>query len=104
MEAVWEKVKSVIKNRIPAHSFEMWIEPLDLEKCENGRWVIACPNFFSKKRVSDLYGNLISAELSTAIGNSCKLDFVVGAKRKPGLAKEQMPDQGVLLLKNRRWR
>ena len=98
MEAVWEKVKSVIKNRIPAHSFEMWIEPLDLEKCENGRWVIACPNFFSKKRVSDLYGNLISAELSTAIGNSCKLDFVVGAKRKPGLAKEQMPDHQLPLL------
>ena len=98
MEAVWEKVKSVIKNRIPAHSFEMWIEPLDLEKCENGRWVIAPPNFFPKKRVSDLYGNLISAELSTAIGNSCKLDFVVGAKRKPGLAKEQMPDHQLPLL------
>ena len=98
MEAVWEKVKSAIKNRIPTHSFEMWIEPLDLEKCENGRWVIACPNFFSKKRVSDLYGNLISAELSTAIGNSCKLDFVVGAKRKPGLAKEQMPDHQLPLL------
>ena len=98
MEAVWEKVKSAIKNRIPTHSFEMWIEPLDLEKCENGRWVIACPNFFSKKRVSDLYGNLISAELSTAIGNSCNLDFVVGAKRKPGLAKEQMSDHQLPLL------
>ncbi|MGD2038386.1 MAG: chromosomal replication initiator protein DnaA [Desulfobacterales bacterium] len=92
MEAVWEKVKSAIKNRIPTHSFEMWIEPLDLKKCENGRWILACPNFFSKKRVSDIYANLISAELSTATGNSCNLDFVVGAKRKPGREKEQMPD------------
>jgi chromosomal replication initiator protein len=92
MEAVWEKVKSAIKKRIPAHSFEMWIEPLDMEKCENGRWVIACPNFFSKKRVSDLYRNLISAELSTATGNSCHLDFVVGTKRNPCRPQEQMPD------------
>ncbi|MEJ2731224.1 MAG: chromosomal replication initiator protein DnaA [Deltaproteobacteria bacterium] len=91
MEAVWEKVKFAIKNCIPAHSFEMWIEPLDLQKCDNGRWVIVCPNFFSKKRVSDLYGNLIFAELSTATGNSGNLDFVVDAKRKAGRGKEQMP-------------
>jgi chromosomal replication initiator protein len=92
MEAVWEKVKSAIKNRIPTHSFEMWIEPLDLEKGENGQWILSCPNFFSKKRISDLYGNLISAELSTATGNLCKLTFAVGAKRKPGLQKELVPD------------
>jgi len=70
----------------------MWIEPLDLEKGENDHWILACPNFFSKKRVSDLYGNLISAELSTATGNSCNLTFAVGANRKPGRSKEQMPD------------
>ena len=92
MEAVWEKIKSAIKNRIPSHSFEMWIEPLELEKGENDHWILACPNFFSKKRVSDLYGNLISAELSTATGNSCNLTFAVGANRKPGRSKEQMPD------------
>ena len=59
MEAVWKKVKSAIKNRIPKHSFEMWIEPLDLEKGESDYWILACPNFFSKKRVSNLYGKLI---------------------------------------------
>ena len=92
MEAVWKKVKSAIKKRIPAHSFEMWIEPLDLAKGENDHWILACPNFFSKKRVSDLYGNLISAELSTATGNLCNLTFAVSTKRKPGRPKEQMPD------------
>jgi len=92
MEAVWKKVKSAIKNRIPAHSFEMWIAPLELEKGENEHWILVCPNFFSKKRVSDLYGNLISAELSTATGNLCNLTFAVGAKRNPDRPKEQMPD------------
>ena len=92
MEAVWEKIKSAIKNRIPTHSFEMWIEPLDLEKGENDHWILACPNFFSKKRVSDLYGNLISAELSSATGSSCNLTFAVGVKGKPDRPKEQMPN------------
>ncbi len=41
MEAVWEKVKSAVKNRIPTHSFEMWIEPLELEKGENDHWILA---------------------------------------------------------------
>ena len=88
MEAVWKKVKSAIKNRIPTHSFEMWIEPLDLEKGENDHWILACPNFFSKKRVSDLYGNLISAELSSATGSSCNLTFAVGVKGKPDRPKD----------------
>ena len=92
MEAVWEKVKSAIKSQIPTHSYEMWIEPLDLKRGENDHWILACPNFFSKKRVSDLYGNLISAELSTATGNLCNLTFAVGAKTKPGRPKEQMPN------------
>jgi chromosomal replication initiator protein len=92
MEAVWEKVKSAIKSQIPTHSYEMWIEPLDLKRGENDHWILACPNFFSKKRVSDLYGNLISAELSTATGSLCNLTFAVGAKRKPDLPKEQMPN------------
>ena len=92
MEAVWEKIKSAIKNRIPSHSFEMWIEPLELEKGENDHWILACPNFFSKKRVSDLYGKLISAELSNATGSLSNLTFTVGGKRKPGPQVEQMPN------------
>ena len=92
MEAVWKKVKSAIRKRIPSHSFEMWIEPLNLEKGENDSWILACPNFFSRKRVSDLYGNLISSELSTATGHSCNLSFAIGDQRTPGRPKAQLSD------------
>jgi len=92
MEAVWKKVKSAIKDRIPKHSFEMWIEPLELEKGGNDCWVVACPNFFSKKRVCDLYANLISTELNNATGHLCKLTLVIGGQRKPGALKEQTAD------------
>ncbi len=82
MEAVWKKVKSAIRDRIPKHSFQMWIEPLELEKAEGDNWILACPNFFSKKRVQDLYAELIEAELNKATRDLCKLSFVIGGKRK----------------------
>jgi len=83
MEAVWNKIKSAISGRIPKHSFQMWIEPLELEKEKNDTWTLACPNFFSKKRVNDLFGELIVAELRKATGSLCNLNFAVSGKRKP---------------------
>jgi chromosomal replication initiator protein len=82
MEAVWKKIKSAIKGRIPKHSFRIWIEPLELEKGAKDDWILACPNFFSKKRVHDLYGELIVAELNKEIGEICNLTFAVGVKSK----------------------
>lgn len=84
MEAVWKKVKSAIRDRIPAHSFQMWIEPLELEKSEDDNWILACPNFFSKKRVQDLYAELIVAELNKATRNLCRLSLIIGGKKNPG--------------------
>ncbi|MGD2098641.1 MAG: chromosomal replication initiator protein DnaA [Desulfobacterales bacterium] len=80
MEAVWEKIKSVIKDRIPKHSFQMWIEPLELRENDPDSWIVACPNFFFKKRVNDLYGKLLAMELNNATGNKCHLSFEVSAK------------------------
>ena len=82
MEAVWKKIKSAIRGRIPKHSFQMWIEPLELEKGDNDDWILLCPNFFSKKRVHDLYGELITAELNRQNGGACNLSFAIGGKSK----------------------
>jgi chromosomal replication initiator protein len=84
MEAVWKKVKSVIQKQIPKHSFQMWIEPLELRKNAADKWVVACPNFFFKKRVNDLYGKLLAAELKNAAGNRSQLSFEVGTKNNEG--------------------
>jgi chromosomal replication initiator protein len=93
MEAVWKKIKSAIRGRVPKHSFQMWIEPLELEKGANDNWTLICPNFFSKKRVHDLYGELITAELNQQLGEACNLSFAIGAKSKP-------PSQSKKLLNN----
>ena len=97
MEAVWKKIKSTIKGRIPKHSFEMWIEPLELKKVASDDWVVSCPNFFSKKRVFDLYGKLINAELKKEIGDACNLSFAVGGKGLPSRSNKNLQNHQLKL-------
>jgi chromosomal replication initiator protein len=77
METVWNKVKSTIKERIPSHSFNMWIEPLKVTQTNEIDWVISCPNFFSKKRVEGLYGAMIEKALQHALGKDCQISYVI---------------------------
>ena len=67
MEAVWNKVKSVIKKRIPGHSYQMWIEPLELQQTEDSTCVVYCPNFFSRKRVQGLYGAMLLSAIQNEL-------------------------------------
>jgi chromosomal replication initiator protein len=77
MEAVWKKVKSAIKKRVPHHSYRMWIEPLELHESQENGFEISCPNFFSKKRVQDQYGAMIESELHKVMGDACHLAFKI---------------------------
>ena len=80
MEAVWNKVKSSIKKRIPAHSYKMWIEPLKVGQSDNHSLLVLCPNFFSRKRVQGLYGEMLKIALETVLGHECKLTFEISNK------------------------
>jgi len=80
MEAVWNKVKSTIKKRIPAHSYKMWIEPLKVGQSDNNSMVVFCPNFFSRKRVQGLYGEMLKIALESALGHQCELTFEISNK------------------------
>ena len=73
MKALWQQVKSSIKSRLPGHSFRMWIDPLEVSRCDEGDVVLLSPNFFSKKRVLDHYGTLIESELAKVSGMPCRL-------------------------------
>lgn len=80
METVWKSVKSTLKQRVPSHSFKMWIEPLKLTQIDESNWVASCPNFFSKKRVEGLYGAMIKKALQHAVGQDCQISFVISNK------------------------
>ena len=99
MEAVWKKVKSAIKQRIPGHSFKMWIEPLNVSQSDHRNWVIYCPNFFSKKRVQSLYGEMIKSAIQHSVGQDCGLKFEISSKAAKandiicGIPQMQLPSE-----------
>lgn len=72
MKAIWKEAKAAIKLHVPSHCFRMWIEPLRLSNFNDDCFTLASPNFFSKKRVLDHYGDLIATELSKVAGKACR--------------------------------
>ncbi len=80
MEAVWNEVKSAIKERIPDHSYRMWIEPIKPSQDENGALTLTCPNCFSKKRVQENFGAVIESELKKHLGQQCRFTILVAQR------------------------
>ena len=77
MESIWGKAKTSIKDRVPGHSYRMWIEPLQIQSYQADQVVLSTPNFFSKKRVQNHYGPLIESEIRQAFGKLCSVMFEV---------------------------
>jgi chromosomal replication initiator protein len=82
MEKILKELRAALKKRIPAHSFHMWIEPLDLQSPSEGHWQVICPNAFSRKRVQDHFGELLSAELRRITSEpECRVEYLVTGRR-----------------------
>jgi len=68
----------------------MWIEPLEFKKGMQDAIILACPNYFSKKRVLDHYGKLIKSEIQRAAGKSCGFTVEVAEQtNSPRSVKDQ---------------
>lgn len=80
MQALWKKAKTALAQRLPAHSYRMWIEPLGLQSWTNGSAVLTCPNFFSRKRILENYREPVEAVLSEVAGHPCRISVAVGAE------------------------
>jgi chromosomal replication initiator protein len=89
-------VKSLLKEKIPDHSYRMWIEPIDLGDQEEGAIVLTCPNLFSKRRISDHYGQMIEDAVSWAAGKALQVRLVVGSS-PTGPGRERTPDRQMKL-------
>lgn len=111
-ETIWRDIQSALKSQIPAHSYRMWVEPLDVVSFDGHHLIVSSPNFFSRKRVTEHYGALIEAEAARIAGDQCRLSIEIasGQTRKPcepsdgfQLALPQMsirPHSGRLLRKD----
>lgn len=98
MKKIWDEAKVSIKAGIPAHTFRMWIEPLQLARCDENRIVLHSPNFFSRKRVLEIYGSLIESEIKSVLGRECQLSIEISAKN--ALPKPKAYEDPQLLLPN----
>lgn len=84
MDRVWQAVKSSLKTKIPAHSYRMWIDPVEYKSGSSDKGIIlTCPNFFSRKRVQENYADLIRAEIRQASGSDVPLAFEIADHRAP---------------------
>jgi chromosomal replication initiator protein len=77
MNSVWQKVKDTLKQKLPAHCYRMWIEPIHCSRAEDGTYILGCPNPFSKNRVKLHYSDFISAALTEIAGEGQPFDIVV---------------------------
>lgn len=72
MEKIWQKVKSTIKESLPSHVYQMWIEPVHFLEAKDEKIVLTCPNNFLKKRILENFGELMKTELSRVAGGTCQ--------------------------------
>ncbi len=79
-ETTWDNVKTTIKNHIPAHSFRMWIEPLEFLRSYDNGVVLSCPNSFSKNRIQHSYASLIESEFNNVSQTPLKLLLEITGK------------------------
>jgi len=98
MKTVWNEVKASIKSGIPGHRFRMWIEPLQLARCDENHIVLYSPNFFSRKRVLENYGALIESEIKRVAGRACQFSIDISATN--ALPKPKADEDPQLLLPN----
>ncbi|MGD9221608.1 MAG: DnaA/Hda family protein, partial [Desulfobacteraceae bacterium] len=82
MEQIWQEVKATLEQKIPEHSYRMWIDPLKLGGISRTEIRLAAPNRFFKKRVAENFSQIICSELQRATGQSMCLKIEVAPSGK----------------------
>ena len=95
MEFIWQKLRSVLTKKIPAHAYRMWIEPLEVGAVDSKSMQVKCPNAFFCRRIKEHYSDMIRHELEKLTGSTMELQLTV-SNGKPDKAKlpephEQLP-------------
>jgi chromosomal replication initiator protein len=82
MKVAWEDVKGRIRSELPQSSFSLWIKPLVYVGIEKDKIVLACPNKFSQRWVSENYKAMIQKTFHMATGSDQDILFTVAPPRR----------------------
>ncbi len=83
MEALWRNVKNAIKEQLTPNLYRLWIEPIEFAKARGDQMVLACPNFFIKKRIMANFVDLINEELNKTAGQMLTFSLEVNTIDPP---------------------
>ena len=61
---LWEKIKDALKDKLPATSHSLWIEPIQSKSADGSTLELICPDRFFCSWVSDNYLGLIQESLA----------------------------------------
>jgi len=91
METLWKSVKTAIQQRISPNIYRLWIEPIEYIHTMGNQVVLACPNFFIKKRIMANYMGLINNELCQVAGQMLTFSLEV---KNSGAPEEAPANRG----------
>lgn len=94
MDNIWDYTKEKIRNKLPEHSFRLWIEPLELVSQQNDEVHLACPTGFFKRWVSHNYLKLIQKEVERTCGSNSQISLkVLGDNGSKDMAGRRVEEQ-----------
>ncbi len=82
----WEKSLQMIRGKVSQQNFETWIRPIRLVAVEGENVSLAVPNRFFKDWLMENYLPLLQEALSSAVGQSINIQFVIGQTKEKSLA------------------
>ena len=95
MQELWDQAKSRIHEKMPNHSFRLWVEPLEYLAQRDEEILLGCPSGFFKKWVTRHYLKLIEAETKGVSGRPCRISLQLSdtcnGTRHLGPEDDQLP-------------
>lgn len=76
-QQVWDNCLRVIKDNIPAKSYNTWFKPIIPKKLENSVLTIQVPSSFFYEYLEEHYIDLLSKTLKKEMGEQAKLEYSV---------------------------
>ncbi|HEY9886470.1 MAG TPA: DnaA N-terminal domain-containing protein, partial [Vampirovibrionales bacterium] len=83
LNKVWEAALKLLKNEIPASSYQAWVKTANLASVDGSKVVLEVRNEFSKNLIIQNYEKKISDSLQVAIGKPVSLIVEVNSDIKP---------------------
>ena len=84
---IWDKTKSVLKERLPAHAFETWFEPVKPLHIKDTKLVLQVPNQFFSEWVDMHYRKHIVSTLERLGAGPTEIKYVISTEGTNQLEK-----------------